>query len=138
MNFFDSCYDLFMRTSKYYDLGKDIHNYNRAINYLSKFYSTDREDIEQFIVEVRKDNPILAAKQLLLKSVISGSSLRLLSQLYPNELFNELCGELYNIVLKGTYDSIQVKNQLNEEDKMELARRLVMGDETVFSQYKSV
>lgn len=138
MNFFDLCYDLFMRTSKYYDLGKDVQNYNKAICYLSKFYSTARGDIEQFIVEVREDNPIIAAKQLLLKSVISGGSLKLLSQLYPNELFNELCGELYNIVLKGAYDSIQIMNQLDEDEKMELARRLVVGDETVFIQYKSV
>lgn len=138
MNFFDLCYDLFMRTSKYYDLGKDIQNYNKAINYLSKFYSIARKDIEQFIVEVRKDNPIIVAKQLLLKSAISGGTLKLLSQLQPNELFNELCGELYNIILKGTYDSMEVMNQLDEEEKMELARRLVMGDETVFIQYKSV
>ncbi len=27
MNFFDMCYELFMRTSKYHDLGKDIQNY---------------------------------------------------------------------------------------------------------------
>lgn len=24
MNFFDMCYELFMRTSKYHDLGKDV------------------------------------------------------------------------------------------------------------------
>lgn len=75
MNFFELCYDLFMRTSKYYDLGKDVQKYNKAINYLRKFYSTAREDIEQFIVEVREENPIIEAKQLLLKSVISGGSL---------------------------------------------------------------
>lgn len=30
MNFFDMCYELFMRTSKYHDLGKDVLNYNKV------------------------------------------------------------------------------------------------------------
>lgn len=29
MNFLDLCYDLFLRTSKYHDLGKDIENWNK-------------------------------------------------------------------------------------------------------------
>ena len=38
MNFFDMCYELFMRTSKYHDLGKDVLNYNKVINYMNNFY----------------------------------------------------------------------------------------------------
>ena len=54
MNFFDMCYELFMRTSKYHDLGKDVLNYNKVINYMNNFYGVDRKEIEKFIVDVRR------------------------------------------------------------------------------------
>lgn len=41
MNFFDMCYELFMRTSKCHDLGKDIQNYNKVIYYMNNFDGVD-------------------------------------------------------------------------------------------------
>lgn len=44
MNFFDMCYELFMRTSKYHDLGKDIQNYNDSIKLLNDL--TTEEELQ--------------------------------------------------------------------------------------------
>lgn len=58
----------------------------------------------------------------------SNVPLRRLEELYLNELYNELCGELYNVVLKAAYDSIRLLNDLTEEKELELSNRLASGD----------
>ena len=138
MNFFDLCYELFMRTSKYHDLGKDIQNYNKVINYMNTFYGVDRKEIEKFIIDVRMDNPVYSAIQQMVKVMVSNVPLKRLEELYPNELYNELCGELYNIVLKGAYDSIKLLNELTMEEELELSKRFANGDISIFMQYRSM
>lgn len=134
------CYQLFMRTVNLYDLGKDIENYNKVVNYLNNFWNIDRAEIEDFIIEVRADNPIYTViKQLVrasINTVVNGVSLRLLSQLNTYELYNELYGELYNIILKGAFDSVKLLNELTSDQDDELAERFVKGDMTIFTQYK--
>lgn len=39
MNFLDLCNDLFLRTSKYHDLGKDIENWNKWNFYVVNYYT---------------------------------------------------------------------------------------------------
>lgn len=138
MNFFDLCYGLFMRTSKYHDLGKDIQSYNKAISYMNNFYGIDRREIEKFIVEVRMDNPVYSAIQQVSRAIVNDMPLRRLEELYPNELYNELRGEIYNIVLKGAYDSIKLLNKLTTEQELELSKRLANGDSSVFTQYNTL
>lgn len=48
----------------------------------------------------------------MVKVMVSNVSWRRLEELYPNELYNELCGEIYNVVLKGAYDCIKLLNAL--------------------------
>lgn len=136
MNFFDLCYELFMRTSKYHDLGKDIQNYNKVIYYMNNFYGVDRKKIEEFIIDVRMDNPVYSAIQQMVKVMVSNVPLRRLEELYPNELYNELCGEIYNVVLKGAYDSIKLLNELTTEEELQLSKRFANGDSNIFTQYK--
>lgn len=138
MNFFDMCYELFMRTSKYHDLGKDVLNYNKVINYMNNFYGVDRKEIEKFIVDVRMDNPVYSAMQQIVKVVASNIPLRRLEELYPNELYNELCEEIYNVVLKGAYDSVKLLNKLTVDEELELSKRFANGDSSIFTQYKLI
>ena len=138
MNFFDMCYELFMRTSKYHDLGKDIQNYNKVIYYMNNFDGVDRKKIEEFIIDVRMDNPVYSAMQQIVKVVASNIPLRRLEELYPNELYNELCGEIYNVVLKGAYDSVKLLNELTADEELELSKRFANGDSSIFTQYKLI
>lgn len=138
MNFFDMCYELFMRTSKYHDLGKDVLNYNKVINYMNNFYGVNRKEIEEFIVDVRMDNPVYSARQQIVKVMASNVPLRRLEELYPNELYNELCGEIYNVVLKGAYDSVKLLNKLTVDEELELSKRFANGDSSIFTQYKLI
>lgn len=140
MNFMDMCYELFQRISKIDDLSKDVQNYNTAIFYSSNFWNIDSETIINFIIEVRKDNIIYTAIQQLLKMytnfVLNGMPPRTLEQLNPYELYNELQGEVYNIIKKGAFDSIKLLNDISSEQDEELAERFVKGDMTIFTQYR--
>ena len=131
MNFFDMCYELFMRTSKYHDLGKDIQNYNKVIYYMNNFYGVERKKIEEFIIDVRMDNPVYSAIQQM-----ANVPLRRLEELYLNELYIELRGEICNVVLKGAYDSIKLLNELTTEEELQLSKRFASGDSSIFTQYK--
>ena len=135
MNFFDMCYELFMRTSKYHDLGKDIQNYNKVIYYMNNFDGVDRKKIEEFIIDVRMDNPVYSAIQQMVKVMASNVPLRRLEELYLNELYIELRGEICNVVLKGAYDSIKLLNDLTTEEELQLSKRFASGDSSIFTQY---
>lgn len=134
MNFFALCYELFINTSQYHDLRKDVDNYNKVIYYLYNFGSVDRKEIEKFIVEVRIDNLVYSAKRQLLK-VFSHKPLKTLDQLTPYELYVELQGEITNIILKGAYDSFNILNNLTQEQEKNLAKRIALGDLTIFNEY---
>lgn len=138
MNFFDKCYDLFMETSKYHDLGKDIQNYNKIVYYLNNFISIDRQEIESFIIEVRSENIIYSAICQLLNKVTINVPIKKLYELNFYELYNELKGEIANIVLKGAYDSIKLLNDLTEQQENELSFRIASGDISIFSEYKCI
>ena len=140
MNFMDMCYELFQRISKIYDLSKDVQNYNRAIFYSGNFWNMDSETIINFIIEVREDNIIYTAIQQLLKMyrnfVVNGMSPKTLNQLSPYELYNELQGEICNIIKKGAFDSIRLLNDISPEQDEALAERFVKGDMKIFTQYR--
>lgn len=140
MNFMDMCYELFKRISKIYDLSKDVQNYNRAIFYSSNFWNIDTEVIINFIIEVRQDNIIYTAIQQLLKMysdfMVSGTPPKTLDQLSPYELYNELQGEICNIIKKGAFDSIKLLNDISPVQDETLAERFVKGDMKIFTQYR--
>lgn len=138
MNFFVQCYDLFQRISSasdVHDLKKDVENYQKLQYYKMNFNFINRKDIEQFIFDVRSDNTILTAIRQVKKTVMYGP-LKFLNQLSLSELYNELCGEEYNIVLKGAYDSVKVLNDLTDEEDKELRTRFAKEDTDIFVQYK--
>lgn len=134
------CYELFQRISKIDDLSNDVQNYNTAIFYSSNFWNIDSETIINFIIEVRKDNIIYTAIQQLLKTyrnfVLNRIPPRTLDQLNPYELYNELQGEVYNIIKKGAFNSIKLLNDISSAQDEELAERFVKGDMTIFIQYR--
>lgn len=139
MNFFDMCYELFTRTSQYHDLGKDVENLNKYNYYLTNYYMcnlylTNRKEIENFIVDVRSDNPVCAFICQLKKR--SYGPLRKLYELNPNELYLELHGEINNIVFKGAFDSIKLLFKLDDEQSETLAKRIANEDMTIFTDYK--
>lgn len=140
LNFMDMCYELFQRISKIHDLSKDVDNYNKAIFYLNNFGDTDSKEIIDFIINVRADNIIYTAIQQLLKMyeniVINGMPPRTLYQLSPYELYNELKGEVFNIIEKGAFDSLKLLNDISSEQDEKLAERFVRGDMTIFTQYR--
>ena len=134
MNFFEMCYELFTRMSKYHELSKDVENYNKIVWYLNNFQFADRKEIEKFIVDVRFDNRVYSAICQLQK-VVNGP-IRKLSELNPNELFVELQGEIKNVVLKGAYDSIKLLYNLDEQQSAILAQRIAAEDMAIFTEYK--
>ena len=140
MNFMDMCYELFQRTSKIYDLNKAVQNYNSAIFYSNNFWDTDSETIINFIIEVRKDNIIYTVIQQLLRKhrnfALNGMAPKTLDQLSPYELYNELQGEICNIIKKGAFDSIKLLNDISSEQDEALAERFVKGDMKIFTQYR--
>ena len=105
---------------------------------MNNFYGVDRKEIEKFIVDVRMDNSVYSAIQQIVKVVASNIPLRRLEELYPNELYNELCGEIYNVVLKGAYDSVKLLNELTADEELELSKRFANGDSSIFTQYKLI
>lgn len=105
---------------------------------MNNFYGVDRKEIEKFIVDVRMDNPIYSAIQQMVEVITNNAPLRRLEELYPNELYNELRGELYNVVLKGAYDSVKLLNELTVDEELELSKRFANGDSSIFTQYKSI
>ncbi|MCM1438009.1 MAG: hypothetical protein NC131_02190 [Roseburia sp.] len=139
MSFFDMCHELFIRTSKYHDLGKDIENLNKYNYYKNNYYRynlylMNRKDIEDFIVDVRFDNPIFAVICQLAKAT-SGTMVKL-HELNPDQLYLELQGEIPNIIFKGAYDSIKLLYNLDENQSKDLATRIAMQDMTIFNDYK--
>ena len=114
---------------------------NRAIYYSSNFWSIDSETIINFIIEVRQDNIIYTAIQQLLRMyknfVINGMPPKTLDQLSPYEFYNELQGEICNIIKKGAFDSIKLLNDdISPEQDEALAQRFVQGDMNIFTQYR--
>ena len=134
------CYELVQRISKIHDLSKTVDDYNTAIFYLSNFWDTDSEEIINFIINARADNIIHTAIQQLLKIsrnfVINRMPSRTLYQLSQYELYNELKGEVINIIEKGAFDSLKLLNDISSEQDEELAERFVRGDMTIFTQYR--
>lgn len=119
-------------------MGKDVENFNKINYYLTNYYTfslylTNRKEIEDFIVDVRFDNPVFAAMSQLVK-VASGSRLKL-HDLNPDQLYRELQSEIPNIVYKGTYDSIKLLFHLNDEQSNTLATRIALKDISVFTDY---
>ena len=139
MNFIDICLHVFLSTSKKYesskDLSKDLQNFDKALYYLRNFYNTDRKDIENFIVEVRKDNPMYTIKQQLIR-LASGVHLTTIDNIDLSSLYNELAVEWANILYKGVYDSIKLFNDLKEDESEKIYRRLIDNDMTIFYDYK--
>lgn len=129
---------MFQRTSDIsdvHDLKKDINNYQKLQYYIKNFWIINRNIIEEFIVDVRNDNVLFSAIQQVKGTVMYGP-LRRLDELSLPELYNELCGEEYNIVLKGAYDSVKVLNELTDEQDKELQNRFANEDTNIFVQYR--
>lgn len=137
MSFVEMCEDIFKTTSKYHNLSKDVLNLNTAIYYLNNFYSVNRKEIEQFIVDVRQDNPISTLLFQGLRAMYNALPMRKLEELSLGELYYELQGETKNLKLKGAYDSFLLFNDLNEQQRHELAMRIANEDISIFGKYRS-
>lgn len=135
MDFFEMCNELFWRMSDEHDLEKDVENYRKLQYYKINFNFINRKDIEKFIVDVRIDNVIYSAIQQVARTIMFGP-LRRLDELPLSELYNELSGEEYNIVLKGAYNSLKLLNEMTPEQDKELQIRFASKDETIFMQYR--
>ena len=133
MTFIEKCFEIFERVAKSHDLSKDVENYNKALNYSDKFYSVPRYEIENFIISVRIDNPIVAVIETAVKAL--NSKIDVLWNLSLDDLYNELQGEISNLIMKGAYDSIKLLNDLDKEQSDSLAKRMVNGDFTIFNDY---
>ena len=133
MNFIDRCFELFEKTSKTHDLSKDVENYNKALYYKDNFALISRKEVEQFIVSVRMDNPIAAISEAVAKAL--RGNLDVISNIPPENLYQELQGEIANLVLKGALDSLKLLNSLNDEQAQRLAERLYNGDLAIFNEY---
>lgn len=129
------CNELFWRMSDEHDLKEDVENYRKLQYYKKNFSFINRKDIEKFIVDVRTDNVIYSAIQQVARMIMVGP-LRRLDELPLSELYNELSGEEYNIVLKGAYDSLKLLNEMTPEQDKELQIRFASKDETIFMQYR--
>ena len=139
MNFIDICLQVFLNSYKKYesskDLSKDLQNFDKALYYLRNFYNIDRKEIEKFIVDVRKDNPIYTLKQQLLR-LTSGVHVTTIDNIDLSSLYNELAVEWANILYKGVHDSIKLFNDLKENESEKIYRRLIDNDMTIFYDYK--
>ena len=136
MTFIEKCFEIFERVAKSHDLSKDVENYNKALNYRDNFYSVPRYEIENFIISVRIDNPIVAVIETVVKAM--NSKIDALWNLSLENLYNELQGEISNLIMKGAYDSIKLLNNLDKEQSDGLAKRMVEGDFTIFDEYRTM
>ncbi len=137
MNFIDTCYEILLKNSKYHDIDKDLENYNEVVSYLRNFDSTDRKEIEEFIVEVRLHNPIVIQLDHLNRVLTNLQNARPLPNISLVELYEELKGEAVHIILKGAYDSIKLFNVLDEKKSIDLINRILNNDNNIFAEYKT-
>lgn len=135
MNFLEKCWDLFQKMRDVDDLKKDVENYDKLQYYIANFWLTNRKDIEDFIVDVRTDNLLYSVIQQVTEMVMFGP-LRRLDELPLQDLYNELLGEKYNLILKGAYDSIKLLNEIAPKQDIELQNRFAREDMTIFTQYR--
>ena len=136
-NFFEMCLSVFKRNSHLPELKEDMDDYNRAEDYLNQFNQTPREDIENFIVEVREKNLIRKIRELIFNVTSGNQNVKFLWQLDPIELYAVLKAEQNDIVYKGVLNAIKFLNGLDEEQTEEAARRIVNGDVSVFGTYRT-
>ena len=136
MTFIEKCFEIFEGAAKSHDLSKDVENYNKALNYRNNFYSVPPYEIENFIISVRIDNPIVAVIETAVKAM--NSKINALWNLSLNDLYNELQGEISNLIMKGAYDSIKLLNNLDKEQSDGLAKRMVECDFTIFDEYRTM
>lgn len=136
MNFFDICFELFERTSKFHDLSKDVENYNKALYYKDNFTFIPRKEVEEFIVSVRIDNPFAAMAEAAAKAL--KRNLDHISNIPPENLYQELQGEIANLVFKGAFDSLKLLNTLNDEQSKALTERICKQDFAIFSEYRTL
>lgn len=139
-NFYDICYNILSYYLNFPDVADTYKSIEDGINYCNNYpqnmtdFLNNKDEIIQYIVEVRKDNIIDAYKNgqnlLLLYPVPFGKPL---SQATYEELYNNLAQEIPRLILKGIHQTIKhFNNIVNNND---LTAELLQEDKAVLKKY---
>ena len=133
MNFFEKCKCLMDKTKEFKDLKDDFKNLQKWEYYVQNYSFAQRNEIINFILDVRINNIVFAVGQQIRKLANSQHFVqpRSLHDLDFYELFTELQAEYFNILSKGAYDCINSLKNIQQENT-DLAKRIATLDDSIF------
>ena len=139
-SFVDICYDIISQYLHFTDVKDTVENIYDGIRYLNNFpkdqveFWQKKDEIIQYIQKVRVGNVIDAYKEkenpFLFVPVPSG---RFLSELNPDELYQDLAAEIPRLILKGTHQVIKHLNIIEDDNK--LIAEILQQDVSVLRKY---
>ena len=140
-NFYDICYEILSHYLHFPDVADTYKSIIDGLNYQNNFpwntliFPCKKDEIIAYIEKVRWNNVIDAYREkenpLLLVPVPSGKKL---SDADPEELYQNLIGEIPRLILKGTHQVI--KHLYIIENDNRLTAELLRQDVTVLQKYK--
>lgn len=138
--YYDICYNILSHYLHFPNVADTYKSINNGLNYLRNFpqnewdFLAKKEKIVSYIEKVRINNIIdtyLNPSNMLLLVPIPSS--RPLSDANPQELYNNLAGEIPRLILKGIH---QIVKHLNENlDDNQLTAELLQQDIRVLEKY---
>ena len=123
--FYDICYEVLLHYLKFPDVDDTYKSVVEGIGYYNNYYQicmdfeNRKHEVINYIVKVRKNNIIDSYKNglnpLMFVPVPSG---RTLSQLMPQELYNNLQQEIPRLILKGVHQVIKHSNEITDDNDL--------------------
>ena len=138
--YYDICYKILSHYLHFPDVADTYKNINDGLGYMRNFpqdiwdFKAKKSDIVSYIRTVRLNNIIDTyqdpSNMLLLVPIPSGKPL---SDTNPQELYNNLAGEIPRLILKGIHQAVK---HLNENlDDNQLTAELLQQDIRVLKKY---
>lgn len=138
--FIDICYEIISHYLHFSDVEDTVKGINDGIYYLNNFpksqieFLQKKDEIILYIQKARVGNIIDAYKEkenpFLFVPVPSG---KFLSDLSPEELYQDLAAEIPRLILKGTHQVIKDLNAIEDDNK--LTGELLRQDTSVLRKY---
>ena len=139
-NFYDICYEVLWHYLHFPDVANTYKSINDGLDYMRNFpqdiwnFRTKKGEIISYIQTMRLNNIIDAyqdpSNMLLLVPVPSWKPL---ADASPEELYNNLAGEIPRLILKGIHQTVKHLNE-NLNDNL-LTAELIQQDTRILKKY---